>query len=265
MSVILQTDTAGPGDLTSRIQLASHTASADLTLRLTVRMTGLDTSARATIKLDATIDSGSGEEQGPFGAQPKRVAGDAEWYGVLEVDVQSGDTVRLYAESTNSSDTSVTVTVHWRDALAANPEAWGGDYSADMLTTDGVPDVSLAYVNGQDQNTIGLGQMGLKWFNDSRLKADNRDGEKIAKDIPTTAGQVSDSAPEAKQFTGDSGLSATDDWYNGAYVLFTGGALAGLLRGISDYVGSTRLIKLTSPLPQAPADGDPFEILGRRE
>ena len=81
---------------------------------------------------------------------------------------------------------------------------------------------------------------------------------------------ISDAGPAAGDFDGDSGLSASNDFYNGSVLVFTGGALAGIARRISDYVGASRNIQFNgtgsdadAPFPTAPADTDPFLIVGR--
>ena len=81
---------------------------------------------------------------------------------------------------------------------------------------------------------------------------------------------ISDAGPAAGDFDGDSGLSASNDFYNGSVLVFTGGALAGIARRISDYVGASRNIQFNgtgsdadAPFPTAPANTDPFLIVGR--
>jgi hypothetical protein len=63
---------------------------------------------------------------------------------------------------------------------------------------------------------------------------------------------------------GDAGLSATDDFYNGAVLAFTSGALKGTGgRRITDYVGATKTFTFASAWPAAPANGATFVVLGR--
>lgn len=82
-------------------------------------------------------------------------------------------------------------------------------------------------------------------------------------------GTVSDAGPVAGDFDGDTGLSASDDFYNTSMLVFTSGSLKGIARVISDYVGSSRNIQFNgstgaadAPFPTAPANGDRFKILG---
>lgn len=56
-----------------------------------------------------------------------------------------------------------------------------------------------------------------------------------------------------------------DDFFNGAFILFTDGALQGQSRKVSDYVSATGSITLATATTSAPANGTPFLILGRSE
>lgn len=75
-------------------------------------------------------------------------------------------------------------------------------------------------------------------------------------------GQVDDEAATASSFAAATGLSATDDTYNRLWLVFVSGALQGISRQITDYVGSTRTFTLVDALPAAPADEDRFIIIG---
>lgn len=55
---------------------------------------------------------------------------------------------------------------------------------------------------------------------------------------------------------------ATDNHYNGHWLIFTGGALAGQARMIRDYVGSTKTVSFDRAFTEAPANTDAFTILG---
>ena len=56
-----------------------------------------------------------------------------------------------------------------------------------------------------------------------------------------------------------------DDFFNGAFLLFTDGAMQGQSRKISDYTSATGSITLASATTSAPANSTPFIILGRSE
>ncbi|MBX6314163.1 MAG: PQQ-binding-like beta-propeller repeat protein, partial [Isosphaeraceae bacterium] len=66
-------------------------------------------------------------------------------------------------------------------------------------------------------------------------------------------------------FLSSSNLSPHDDFYTGAVLVFTGGALEGQEREIAGYKGRTREFTFRTPFPAAPAEGDPFEIKGFNE
>ena len=83
-------------------------------------------------------------------------------------------------------------------------------------------------------------------------------------------GSVADATPAAGDFDGDTGLTNTDDFYNGAFLVFTSGGLKGLARKVSDFTGASRRLQFTgaagtadAPFPSAPVTGDSFVILGR--
>jgi len=78
-----------------------------------------------------------------------------------------------------------------------------------------------------------------------------------------TSGTVNDSSPSTTDF--DTTLTGFgNDFFNNAFVVFTDGALKGQSRKIGDYVSSTGNISVAA-LTAAPANGDPFIILGRSE
>jgi hypothetical protein len=80
----------------------------------------------------------------------------------------------------------------------------------------------------------------------------------------TPNGTVSASpAPSATVFK-TSLTEASDDHYNGAFCVFTSGALLGESRKISDYDGTDKIIT-TSAFTEAPTAGDAFLIIGRSE
>lgn len=74
---------------------------------------------------------------------------------------------------------------------------------------------------------------------------------------------VNDASATAGSFVGSSGLSSTNDFYNGMVVVFTGGTLKGIGRKVTDYVGSTKTLDFTgNSFPVAPSNTDPFRIMG---
>lgn len=86
---------------------------------------------------------------------------------------------------------------------------------------------------------------------------------------PEVRGEVT-GTPTSGQFDGNAGLSATDDFYNGAILCFVTGALAGQARRVGDYTGLNKTFlfdgageAVDAPFPSAPAAADKFVILGR--
>ena len=76
---------------------------------------------------------------------------------------------------------------------------------------------------------------------------------------------VDDNDPDPTATAFETNLAeASNDHYNGAFLVFTSGALLGQSRKIAGYVGATKVIT-TSAFTEAPAGGDTFAILGRSE
>lgn len=78
-------------------------------------------------------------------------------------------------------------------------------------------------------------------------------------------GSVNDASATATSFILSSGFSATDDFYNGMFLVLQSGTLSGLSRRITDYVGATKTVTLDAALPSAPANGALVTILGYGE
>jgi hypothetical protein len=76
-------------------------------------------------------------------------------------------------------------------------------------------------------------------------------------------GTVNDASATTTSF--DTTLTQADDFFNKSFILFTDGALQGQSRKISDFANTGGTVTLASALTAAPADGDPFIILGRSE
>ena len=85
---------------------------------------------------------------------------------------------------------------------------------------------------------------------------------------PYLTGTVEDATPAADDFTGDTGLPATN-LHAEQWLAFTSGALKGVPRKITTYTGATRRFQFSgtgtaddAPFPAAPSDGDAFVIVG---
>lgn len=93
---------------------------------------------------------------------------------------------------------------------------------------------------------------------------DSGDFEQSMQGLPVgpinTTGAVSDPAPQANSFYANIGIAATNDFYDGGTITFTGGALSGQSATIAKYTATTQQIVLSAPLAQAPANGDTFDI-----
>jgi hypothetical protein len=83
-------------------------------------------------------------------------------------------------------------------------------------------------------------------------------------------GFVNDASIDGTEFNGNISLSAVDDFYNGSVLVFTTGALKGIARKVSDYIGANRTFRFLggsgaadSAFPISPTDQDKFRIIGR--
>lgn len=82
---------------------------------------------------------------------------------------------------------------------------------------------------------------------------------------PVVWGKVNDAGAAAADFDGDSGLSSTDNFYNGMFLVFASGALKGLARVVQGYTGSSKNLNFTgAEWPTAPANSDLFWIAGHQ-
>lgn len=73
---------------------------------------------------------------------------------------------------------------------------------------------------------------------------------------------VNDVSPSSSSFKGASTLSSSDNFYQGSWLAFTSGSLAGITRRISSYTGATRLLSFSTPFPVSPSNGDAFIVIG---
>lgn len=81
-----------------------------------------------------------------------------------------------------------------------------------------------------------------------------------------TGSVVDDNDPDPSTTAFETDLSeASDDHYNGAFLVFYSGALSGQARKISDYDGTTKVITVATAFTEAPVANDDFMIVGRSE
>lgn len=77
------------------------------------------------------------------------------------------------------------------------------------------------------------------------------------------AGTVSDAGATSTVF--DTTLPGGDDFYNGAFVVFTDGNLQGQARKISDFADTDGQVTVATAFTAAPDNGSPFYVVGRSE
>lgn len=145
------------------------------------------------------------------------------------------------------------------------------DLSADAFYAVG-EDYAVVVTTGTVDGTSVVG-MTLAYFsienrwneaNVTQISGDSTAADNLeASLLGLTASTVNDGSATTTSFV--TALSeATDDHYNGAFLLFTSGALIGQSRKISDYNGTTKAVTV-SAFTEAPANTDSFVILGRSE
>ncbi len=110
------------------------------------------------------------------------------------------------------------------------------------LATDGLPNVNVAQISNNSAAAVALAYLYKAGFD---------------------MGSVNDAGATTTVWIGDSGLSAIDDFYNGAQLVFVSGALAGVMERVSDYVGATRTFTMDHAFPASPANADQFVIIGK--
>lgn len=76
-------------------------------------------------------------------------------------------------------------------------------------------------------------------------------------------GTVNDASATTTSFK--TTLGQADNFHNGAFVLFTDGALQGQSRKISTFANTNGVVTVATAFTSAPANSDPFIILGRSE
>jgi len=79
--------------------------------------------------------------------------------------------------------------------------------------------------------------------------------------VVAVTGAVNDVAATTTDFDTDGFTEASDDHFNGHWLVFTSGALAGQARMIRDYTGTGQNVAFDRALTEAPADNDTFTIL----
>lgn len=198
-----------------------------------------------TITPEPALDSGVAQG-GAAGSITLRASasGTADYYNGAEIEIVRGTGAGQLRTITDYSAAQVaTVDRNW----ATNPDS-----------------TSVYIIHPKVGLTLGtdiVAHANLKQIADNATAATNMETLYQGGLIATS---VNDASPTTTSWIGAAGLSATDDFYNGALVVFTSGTLLGLARKITDYVGSTLTIT-TSAFPSAPGNGDEFVIISRIE
>lgn len=157
MALLLETDTAANGlDITSAALAGSYTPGVDRWVGVTGRLKNLN-GAAATLTFAARLYDGSAEVQGIRYSDAKPTAANtAHAFTFSPIFIPSGYTLRIYATSTNASDTSAGYDIWFVDAAASDVYRWNG---TDVATPDtaGYPKVTIKDGTGQGELNLAGG------------------------------------------------------------------------------------------------------------
>lgn len=136
------------------------------------------------------------------------------------------------------------------------------DNSAAAVTITSTQVVNLANVNAEVDTALGAG------VNMVQISGDTTAADRLEAllDATPTGAVVDENDPDPTTLLFETNLTeASNDHYNGAFVVFFSGALLGQSRKISDYDGTNKIITVATAFTEAPGAGDTFMILGRSE
>lgn len=202
--MLYETDSFSTTDLTSRVKVGSYTATRDGWYAVGLEIpSGLDATELTTLKLDLAVDEGSGERQDVHMADPKRDDADTSYLRrhLHTFWLNSGDVAHLYIESTNSGDTSVSGSVLWLSADAADMRRING------ALADGSP--ALA-----DRPELHLRQLDLETDTGSALRAVSADGRGLYVEGNPSGGEIQGGSGKGLVLVGgNTGLEAQGGSY----------------------------------------------------
>jgi hypothetical protein len=186
-----------------------------------------------------------------------------------EVDIATSTSVTLRSAADNTADVFTGAEIEIVSGTGAGQIRTITAYSASLIATMDrafatTPAANDTYIihprHGVRYSALTdpYAETNVKQINDSAAAAillqDLYEGGAVA-------GSISDASPSDTSFIGDSGLTATEDFYNNHFLVITSGALTGQARAIADY-SAAREITLASALPAVPANGSTFVIIG---
>lgn len=238
----LETDTLENHDLSAAHEVGSYTADAD---RLVAVQVLLDTVAGSGDYVwYATLQVGGSGSAYVFLPKTTSTAASGETAiggQSLLIGVRNADVLKVYVDCL-AADTSVDAIVRFFEVSALQP-----------ATADRTLVVSSGGAANADAVAISTDATAA-----DRLEA--------MLDATPTGAVVDDNDPDPTTTAFETNLTeATNDHYNGCFVLFYSGALLGQSRKISDYDGTTKIITVGTAFTEAPANNDAFMILGRSE
>lgn len=212
--------------------------------------------AGGTTNLDVNVVSVAGTSQTArdLGASVLLSSGT----GTGQVSLSSG-TVSLTADQSGVTIGTVnTLTGHTAqtgDNFARLGAPAGASVSADIAAVKVDTAATLA-----DTGTDGVVLAGTPDVNVAQISGDATAADNLEASLEgVVAGQAQTGTLSTTQATTNL-TEATDDHYNGRYLVFRTGALAGQATDITDYDGTSKMLTFTA-LTEAPGNGDTFVIL----
>jgi hypothetical protein len=200
--------------------------------------------------------------------------GDADGQGILAIggDSALGLTAGLYLKS-NSSGTPVGLYVE--DGAIITDDAGtallvsstGGDGNGVTLVGNGTGGDLVADITGNLSGSVNSVTTEVT-ADMVKISGDGTAADRLEAvlDATPTGLVVDDNDPDPLATAFETNLTeATNDHYNGAFLVFSSGALLGQSRKISDYDGTSKVVTVTVAFTEAPAGGDAFLIVGRSE
>jgi hypothetical protein len=142
-------------------------------------------------------------------------------------------------------------------ALAADVTKWNGTAVA-TPDTAGYPKVTLKSGTGTGEVSLSSGAVILQATQTGVTIPTVTNVTNTAGAIRSNTCQSGSTSTTAKL---DASASATDDLYNGALIVLTGGTGAGQCNGIIDYVGSTKVATLARAWAVTPDNTSTFSLL----
>ena len=218
--------------------------------------TGDAANITATISLDGAAAGATND------TNPTEIGGGVYWFALTQAETNAGALALVPVSATGDVvldpiivlTQEAVITYQSGDAHAIVNHV---DYGNAKLVRSTTPANTL---------TVDASHQALADVN--AVSGDSTAADRLEAILDATPGGavVDDNDPDPTATAFETNLTeATNDHYNGAFVVFTSGALLGQSRKISDYDGTSKVLTVAAAFTEAPTAGDTFLILGRSE